>query len=155
MPRPDRFPLSPAQRQAAADLPWYRAWLHRRDEPKPSSTQPPTSTRYWRMWPPPATPRSSEVPLPPEPPDDLGFLNSLVETDQYRRVYLAYAVHLRGERARWPTRSLVDPTSRSRRRPSSSATRRLNAANAASACAQVAQPFAASPDNPPEPSSLP
>lgn len=78
MSSPERRPLSPAQRQTAAELPWYRTWLHRPDEPKPRSTRPLPSTLPRLMRSSPATLRSNKVPVLPEPPVDLSFLRLTV-----------------------------------------------------------------------------
>jgi hypothetical protein len=82
MPGSDQCPLSPAQRQAATELPWYRAWLLSTGR---TVAEVDLATNQRGALVDVAVAGAAQE----QPPVDLGFLNSPVETDEQRRAYLA------------------------------------------------------------------
>jgi len=95
------------------------------------------------------------VPVPPEPPVDLGFLNSPVETDEQRRAYLAGAIHYAQRTCALADEVLGRPGQPKSMGPELKRFAPLIAAAAAGACAHVAELLGDWSGSPSEPSTAP
>jgi hypothetical protein len=91
------------------------------------------------------------VPLPPEPPVDLSFLDSATEVDEQRRVFLAGAIHYARRACTLADEVLGAPGQPKSMGPELKRSAPMIAASAASACAHIAELLAAWPSSRPEP----